>query len=335
VSSGKPDLSVVIPVSERFDPVRELYEAYRDGLRSGGARPEFIYVLDGAYDEVFAELRALQAAGEPIHVVQLARWFGEATALTIGAEQASSERLLFLPAYHQVDPAAVARLLHDSDADLVIARRWPRRDSKLNRVGTILFHRLLRAITGYTFRDIGCGVRLMKRRVFDEVTIYGDQHRFLPILTAHRGFTVAEVDLPQAEKDPRLRLYRPGTYVRRLLDLVAVFFIVRFTKKPLRFFGLLGSAMVMIGALILAVVSIQRVFGDMPLADRPALLLGALFLLLGVQLFALGLIGELIIFTHARTLKEYAVAERINFSMHSGRTDETSDARAQQISPSS
>jgi glycosyltransferase involved in cell wall biosynthesis len=310
---GTPELTVVIPVSERYDAVRPLFTEYKRAVYAVTTNVEFLYVLDGTFESVFRDLLALRAEGEPIRIVRLSRQFGEATALSQGAEHAASDTLLVLPAYYQVEPASLTDFIAAlGDEDLVVVRRWPRLDSKLNRLGTSLFHSLLHVVTGFDFRDVGCGVRLIRRRIFDEINVYGDQHRFLAMLAAQRGFRVREVELPQARQDPKVRVYRPVVYLRRVLDLLAVFFLVRFTKRPLRFFGLAGSALIVVGLIILAIVTSQRLLLDFSLADRPTLLLGALSLVLGVQLFALGLIGELIIFTHARELKEYTVAETVN-----------------------
>jgi hypothetical protein len=118
---------------------------------------------------------------------------------------------------------------------------------------------------------------------------------------------VREVELAQSPKDDFRGRYRLREYLHRVLDILTLFFLVRFTKKPLRFFGTIGFLVAALGLLFLAVLIVQRLFFEVALADRPALLLSSLMLVLGVQIFALGLIGELIIFTHARDLKEYAV----------------------------
>lgn len=308
-----PELSVVIPISERYSDVRALYTDYKRAISSAVGSFEFIYVLDGVFEEPYRELLALRAEGEPIRLIRLTRSFGEASALTHGVEQVRADKILILPAYYQVAPESLAGFIESwEDEDMLVARRWPRVDSKLNRAGTLVFHRILRFVTDYRLRDIGCGVRLVRRHVFREIHVYGENHRFLPILAAHRGFRIREVDLPQAHQDPKVRLYRPGIYLRRILDLLAVFFLVRFTKRPLRFFGLLGSALVVAATPLLAALVFERLVFGTALADRPSLLLASLLLVLGVQLFALGLIGELIIFTHARELKEYAIAETVN-----------------------
>lgn len=309
----KPALSVVIPVSERYDNPTTLFKEYKEALCAAVAKIEFLYVLDGAFESAYKELRALQEAGEPIRIIRLTRRFGEATAIAQGAARAKADTLLVLPAYYQVEPSSLTTFVTSlGNDDLIVARRWPRRDSALNRIGTRVFHYLLRMVTRQPFHDVGCGVRLARRRVFDEINLYGDQHRFIAVLSVQRGFRVREVDLPQSREDPRVRVYRPGIYLRRVLDLIAVFFVVRFTKRPLRFFGLLGSGLFLIGLVSLSLLTFERLFLDVALADRPALLLAALLLVLGVQLFAIGLIGELIIFTHAKDFKEYTVAETVN-----------------------
>lgn len=311
---ARPALSVVVPVSERYNDVRTLYLEYKRAVFAATESVEFLYVLDGAFRDVYDELQALRAEGEPIRIVRLSKRFGEATAVSHGVEHARADLLLLLPAYYQVEPASLTSFIGElgNADDVLVARRWPRLDSALNRTGTVVFHRLLRMVTGHDFRDVGCGVRLVRRRVFDEISLYGDQHRFLAMLAMQRGYRAREVDLPQANQDPKVRVYRPNVYLNRVLDLIAVFFLIRFTKRPLRFFGLFGSTLVVLGTAWLTVLLLQRSILGIGLADRPALLLGVLMVVLGVQLFAVGLIGELIIFTHARGLKEYAVAEVVN-----------------------
>lgn len=303
-------VSVIIPVTERFDSVKELFLDYKKGLAEIGNPIEFIYVLDGEFPDVFGDLKKLQDSGETIKIVKLAKWFGESIALTAGIEAANGTLILSLPAYYQTKPENLGSLFqHLEQHDMVVCRRWPRSDSLFSRLQTRMFNTILKLIDGYTFRDLGCSVRLFKRAVMDEISIYGDQHRFLPILASRQGFKVYETDIPQSEKEKGTRIYGPGVYLRRLIDILSIFFLVKFTKKPLRFFGLIGSATFLLGGALLAYLAIERLFYGVPLADRPLLLLGALLFVLGIQIFATGLIGELIIFTHAKELKEYTVEE--------------------------
>ena len=312
-SPPEVDLSVIIPVTERYDDVRDVYQSYKTDLDSTSYSYEIIYVLDGKYPEVLAILRELLSEGEPIRIIRFARAFGEATALTAGFSNSHGPLLVTLPAYHQVDQGAVGQIVDAlKDDDMVVTRRWPRKDSTFNRLQTRLFYRLQKFLLGHRLHDLGCSVRGFKREVIDEVSVYGDQHRFLPVIAQRWGFKVTELDLPQSSKDSFRRVYRPGVYLRRLLDLLTVFFLNKFTKKPLRFYGLVGSGIASIGALTLAWLAIERLLLGMSVADRPALLAGSLLIVVGIQIFGLGLIGELIIFTHAKELKEYTVEEVIN-----------------------
>jgi glycosyltransferase involved in cell wall biosynthesis len=310
--SNPPQLSVVIPVVTRIDDLAELFSGYERALEQLGCTYEVLFVLDGSAQAAVAPLKALQESGKSMSIIRLAKHFGEATALSVGLNQTRGELILTLPAYHQVEPDSLRTLFAAlGDSDMLVVRRWPRAGGGVGSWRRRAFHSLIRSLTGESYSDLGCNVRLFKRQVATEIALYGDQHRFLPILANGQGFTVKEVDLPQSPKDRFLGRYRLRDYLHRLLDIVTLFFLVRFTKKPLRFFGMVGSAASVFGGLVVLVVVIQRLFFGMALADRPALLLGSLFLVLGVQVFALGLIGELIIFTHAGNLKEYKIAEII------------------------
>jgi glycosyltransferase involved in cell wall biosynthesis len=255
------DITAIVPVSERHDDVRSLYTEYRDALETYGRKYEFIFVLDGHFLEALEQLKQLQEKGEPLKIVKLAKWFGEATALTVGFESSSSDVILTLPAYYQVEPSEIPKILTElHDHDMVIGRRHPRVDSRFNRLQTRIFHGIVNLITGSSFKDLGCGVRAFKRSVVTELPLYGDQHRFLPLLASRVGFRVGEVDVAQSPKEKFWRVYRPGVYPRRLLDLLTVFFLVKFTKKPLRFFGLIGTATFAVGSLVLLYLVVERLF---------------------------------------------------------------------------
>ena len=307
------DLSFIVPVSERHDDVAGLYALYKTGAEGTGKPYEFIYVIDGNFGKAMEDLQRLIAGGEKIKVIKLARGFGEATALTVGIQHSSGDTIVTLPAYEQISASEIPRLVESlQECDMVIARRWPRRDSLLNRAQARLFHMLLNPVSDVRFHDIGCGVRVFRKRVAEEINIYGDQHRFLPILAYKYGFRVREVDAEQSSKNIENRIYSPGIYLRRMLDIFSIFFLVKFTKKPLRFFGILGSSVFVVGSAVLLYLLYLKVFLGEALADRPLLLLGTLLVVLGVQLFAIGLIGEIIIFTHAKDIKEYTIDRVIN-----------------------
>lgn len=301
-------VSAVIVVSGRYDDTDAVYHAYARGLRRPGQDVEFIYVLDGEFPDVRAALRQLQFQGEPIRILQLNRAFGEAAALSAAVHYVRGEVVLTLPAFFQVVPEELPRLVDGLEgADMVVSRREQRSDSVWNRLQTRIFGALVRFLTRTPFRDLGSNARGMRRRVLDEIRLYGDQHRFLPVLAENRGFRVLEIPLSQSPRERRVRVAGPGTCARRLLDLLTVFFVTKFTRRPMRFYGLVGSTTAGIGGVYMAYLVFQRLVMDMPLADRPALLLAALFVVLGVQIFSMGLIGELIIYANAREMDEFNI----------------------------
>ena len=191
---------------------------------------------------------------------------------------------------------------------MAVARRSPRSDGWLNRVQAAAFHALAHAVSSGGFHDMGCGVRVMPRHVAESLRLYGDLHRFIPLLALREGYRVAEIPVPQHAADARPRVYQPGIYVRRLLDIMAFFFLTRFTEKPLRFFGLLGSIFFAVGGLTTLLLLVQRLEG-VGIANRPLLLLGVLLLALGVQLMGLGLVGEMIVYLRAPHRRIYRVHE--------------------------
>jgi len=308
------DISAIVPVGSRYADPADLHAEYHAGLEALGRSYEIIFVLDGPHEKFAAGLERLAVGGAAFTVVGLTRPFGEATALMAGFEQALGQVIVTLPAYHQVDAADLPKLVAAiEDSDLAIARRWPRSGGLFERLRRGAFHGLLGSVTGLRFRDLGCGARACDRRVLEEIQLYGDQHRFLPVLADRKGFRVREIDVRQSPKDRHEGLYEPRVYARGFLDIFTVFFLVRFTKKPLRFFGMIGVSLFAVGALLVTWLVIERLFFGQELTQRPALLLSTLLVVLGLQLFALGLLGELIIFTHAKQIRDYQVDTVLNF----------------------
>jgi glycosyltransferase involved in cell wall biosynthesis len=303
-------ISVIVPVVERADDLMAVYRAFAPALDQRQQPHEFLFVFDGRFTPP-AELVALSREAKRVRILRFAREFGETAALRLGIERSRGELILTLPAYFQVQPEGV-RLLLDAiagGADMAVANRSPRLDSWLNRMQSRAFHRIMGGLSSQQFHDMACGVRAMRRAVAEALPLYGDLHRFIPALALREGYRVDEVAVPQHPSDARIRVYRPGVYFRRLLDIAAFFFLAKFTEKPLRFFGLVGSTFLAAGAVISLVLLIQRVEGQ-GIANRPALLLAVLLVALGVQLIGLGLVGEIIVHLRAPHRRAYRVRER-------------------------
>ena len=304
-----PDVSVIVPVTERPDPLADIYLEYSRAIAESGRSHEFLFTVEPSHRSAVDSLRALATRGEPIRVIEVGHAVGESTLLKLGASRARGDVLVALPAYHRVVAEAIPEIIDavEGGADLANCRRWPRRDSWLNRLQTWALHTMVTGLAGGRVRDVGSGVRAMRPAVLRELPLYGDFFRFLPVLALRDGYSVVEVDAPQHPRDARVRVYSPGTYLRRAIDVFGLFFLSRFTYKPLRFFGLIGSLLSAVGGVILAVMFVQRM-GGQGMANRPLLLLAVLLFTLGVQAVALGLIGEIIVHFNAPSRRAYRVA---------------------------
>jgi hypothetical protein len=305
-----PELSVIVTVVERPEPLDALYREYAAVLASCGRSYEFIFVAHPFFHEMLEPLLALQQQGEPLRTIESPRSIGETALLRMGLADARGSIVITVPAYRQVQPSALRELLTtvDSGVDLAVARRWPRLDSKVNRLQHLALHLTAGRLANGALHDIACGVRAARRDVLQEIPLYGDFARFLPLLAIYNGYNVVEVASAQHPSDLPRRVYGPGVYVRRLIDILGLYFLLRFTEKPLRFFGLIGSVLAGVGGVALIVMFVQRLLGQ-PLGNRPLLLLAVLLATLGVQAIALGLVGEMIVHFNASRRRSYRLRE--------------------------
>ncbi len=303
------DISVVVTITDDAEGIEQVYEAFSQKLAGMNKTFEFIFVQQVENESMWSCLQELYKKYSDIRVIRLRSVFGESVALSAGFEQARGDYILTLPIYFQISPADIDKILLPlgKEYDLVTAWRYPRADSLLNRVESKIFNWLVCRITGIQVHDLGCGVTGMSREVALSLDIYGDLFRFLPILAYRLGYRIGEVKVSHCKRLKKSGVYGVGVYVRRLLDILTLFFIVKFTKKPLRFFGLLGFGCFGLGFISGLWLTAIKLLTNKPIADRPLLILAVLLIVLGIQLLSIGLIGEIIIFTHAKKIKEYNI----------------------------
>jgi len=161
----------------------------------------------------------------------------------------------------------------------------------------------------FTTGDLNCRTRAMRREILQEAPLYGDLYRFLPVFAARRGYTWCEVQLPQQPGKREVGAFRPQAYLGRILDLLTLAFLTRFVKRPLHFFGLVGTASFFVGLLLSLYLTYVKLVLGAAIGHRPLLLLAVLLIVVGIQIASIGLLGELMVFTHARDLQDYVVQE--------------------------
>ncbi len=306
----KPRISVLVPVVERHDHLVELHQAVLPELQKLGSC-EFLYLISMEFEDAFEQALELHEK-DPTHVriLRFARPVGEAAALATGFDRARGDVAITLPAYFDADPAGLGPLCAalEGGADMAFAVRTGRSDGLVKRLQTTLFSRLASWATGTHFDDVASATRALRREIVRDLPLYGDFHRFLPVLAHGAGFRVVGIPVAQDRRSRAPRVYRLRDYLYRALDILSMFFLSHFTRRPLRLFGAAGTVFGGLGAVILLVTAVQRLLGT-PLADRPILILGTLLLGLGVQAFTIGLLGELLLFFQARDVRDYRIAE--------------------------
>lgn len=309
-------IAVVVPVIHEPPDIAASLARYRDGLAPLGRPLRFVVVLDGPQPRSRDALMRLRRAGEPVEILSLQHPMGEAAALAVGLAEAVAPMkeapagdgpvggtVLTLPAEPMVDSAELPRLVAALDAhDMVVALRG---EATGAFAPTGKLDWLLRRLFGSSFRDVRSPVRAMRPALAVELNPYGNQHRFLPLLAQAQGFTVGEITARPAVPPPARRRSGPDWSV--LLDALTIWFLLRFIKKPFRFFGGFGFLTLVLGGLATAWLVFERLALGVPLGDRPALILSTLMIVLGIQIVAVGLIGELVTFAWAREAKDYKV----------------------------
>lgn len=310
---GLPPVTYLWIFDHREDDLERTLHAYLEALAAVPGAKELVVVADGVNaDTRNALLPLLRTAPFPAILLSLHRGAGEGAALTVGFRHSTGDVVVILPPYRQIAESEFGRLteaIREGSLDYIASWRNPRVGSQTDGALSRMFNAIASDFTDVHLHDVNSSLRAMKRQVLEDVPFHGDLHRFLPMLAAMQGFRVGELPVRHISERVRQGDYHIGIMVRRFLDLLSLFFLAKFTRKPLRFFGLIGAAMFGAGAIVLLYLLIERLLG-VPLADRPLLVLGAILFVLGAQLFSIGLLGELIIFTYGSQTPEYAV-ERV------------------------
>ena len=296
---GVPEISVVVPLFNEAPTMRPLYDELAAALDGLGRPWEVIFVDDGSTDASYEELTRLHEQEDNVRVVRLRRNFGKAAALTAGVLRAAGSVVVTLDADLQDDPAEIPRLLARLDEGYDVVSGWKahRRDPLARRLFSKVFNGTIRVLSGVRLHDVNCGLKVYRAEVTRDVRIYGELHRFLPVLAHYRGYGVAELAVNHRPRQHGRSRYGIERYVRAFLDLLTVSFIERYRYRPLHLFGNLGLMLAGIGGAVLAYLTILKL-GGAAIGQRPLLLLGVLLVVVGIQLLSLGLVGEMLTSQH-------------------------------------
>lgn len=308
----RPDLSVVVPVYDEAESLPELADQIRAALDGAGLVFEVWLVDDGSRDDSWDTIARLHAEDPRFRGVRFRRNYGKSAALAVGFRRARGRYVATLDADLQDDPAELPAMVErlEAGADLVSGWKQRRHDPLEKRLPSRFFNGVTRLISGIPLHDFNSGIKAYRAEVAKSVRVYGELHRYVPLLAKWEGYTRIEEQVVQhrARRYGRTK-FGLERYLRGFLDLITVVFLTRFVQRPMVFFGGLGTLGFITGFGILAYLAVVKLFLGEPIGGRPLLLFGAVLLLLGAQSFLAGLLGEMIVRPEMENASRYDVRE--------------------------
>ena len=297
--SPAPDVSIVVPIYNEVDNLPDLVARIGAAMAGQALGFELLAVDDGSTDGSRERLRELAASTPWLRPVLLARNSGQSSALQAGFDRVRGRYVVTLDADLQNEPGDIPLLLQrlesDPDVDMVSGWRKDRQDAELSRkLPSRIANKLISSATGVHLHDYGCALKAYRRPIIDRIRLYGELHRFIPSLAKEAGARIAEVPVRHHARTRGVSKYGIDRTFRVILDLILIVFFMRYRQRPLHAFGGLGLWLTAPGVLILLWLLLQKLLGE-DIGGRPLLLVGVMLLLMGAQLIAAGLIGELLI----------------------------------------
>ena len=313
-------ISIVIPSFNENATLEELVQRLAPVLDRLALQYEIIFVDDGSTDGSNETLRKIQGLNPCVRYIRFRRNFGKSAALAAGMKAAKYEIVVTMDADLQDLPEELSLLLEklEEGYDLVSGWRYHRQDKLTRRMASKLYNGTTSLLTGVKLHDINCGYKAYRRKVLDEVMIYGERHRYIPVLASYRGFRLGEVKIEHARRISGNSRYGIERIFGGIFSLLSVILMTRYTNKPLHFFGIIGAALFGLGAAIDLYLIGARILFQEWLTNRPLFLIGTIFLIIGVQVISFGLLAEMIAFSYRRE-DDYSIVES---------SDEPEDSRS-------
>lgn len=329
-------LSVVVPVLNEAESLPLLYQELVDVAREHGYQLDLIFVDDGSTDGSWDVIERLAADDASVQGIRFRRNFGKAAALSAGFAAARGELVFTLDADLQDDPREIPRFLAEIERGLDVVSGWKQvRNDPFHKTGpSRVFNWLVGYATGVKLHDHNCGFKCYRREIFDEVRLYGELHRFVPVLAAARGWKVGEISVNHRPRKFGSSKYGVRRFVKGFLDLLTVYFLTGFAQRPAHLLGTFGLGSLLFGIFSmiyltgywlvreywLLTVPVDQVNME-ALHRRPLLLYSVAALLLGVQLLSVGFIAELITAFQGESTAQYSVRQRVGGMQHPRQDD--------------
>ena len=315
-----PSVTVVVPLLDEAETLRPLVQRVTDVLRQAEVSAEIILIDDGSTDSSWQVIEALVQEFPQLRAIRFRRNFGKAAALSAGFEAARGATVITMDADLQDDPEEIPRFLAAMQSGLDVVSGWKKvRHDPWHKVGpSRVFNWLVGRLTGVRIHDHNCGFKAYRREIFDEVRLYGEMHRFVPVLAAARGWTVGEIVVQHHPRTHGRSKYGVGRLIKGFLDLLTIYFLTGFSQRPLHLIGTIGMVCFALSGFGLAYLSamwcLTRWIDDMDVLHlhRSALFYYCILgMLLGAQLLVAGLLAELMTALLRPTTPPYSIAQRL------------------------
>lgn len=294
----QPDVSIVVPVYDEEDSLTELANQIRTVCEASDLTFEAWLVDDGSHDDSWRLIEALHDDDARIAGIRFRRNYGKSAALALGFEHARGTYVVTMDADLQDNPAEIPRLIAkiEDGFDLVSGWKKTRHDPWSKRIPSRFFNAVTRLMSGIPLHDFNCGLKAYRRDVVKSVHVYGELHRYIPLLAKWEGYDrISELVVQHRPRRYGRSKFGIDRFIKGFLDLISVVFLTRFAARPMHFFGSFGTLAFVAGLLLSLWISIDKVVFGHPIGDRPLLLLGVLMIIVGVQMFTTGLLGEMMI----------------------------------------
>jgi glycosyltransferase involved in cell wall biosynthesis len=303
--------SFVIPVYDEEQSLPLLYEQLTTQLQKLGQSYEIIFIDDGSRDNSFKVIEELHRQDAAVKAIRFRRNFGKTPALMAGFQRCRGDIIFTMDADLQDDPAEIPAFLEklNEGYDLVSGWKFPRLDPLSKTLPSKVFNTTVALTTGVTLHDMNCGFKAYRREVIDELRIYGELHRFIPVLAAGRGFRITEIKVQHHPRKFGVSKFGAKRFTRGFLDLLSVLFLTTYMRTPLRLFGTLGFLSFLIGFLIDLYVLGLKVFAGEQISHHPVVFLGIVFMIFGVSMVLTGFQSEMIRFYNYQSRHEYSIRQ--------------------------
>ncbi|GLV56947.1 dolichol-phosphate mannosyltransferase [Dictyobacter sp. S3.2.2.5] len=317
LSSRHIDITIVVPLMNEQESVRILFERIQAQINQLGKSYEIIFVDDGSTDKTFEVLKALHEENPGVvHVIRFRRNFGKTPGLVAGFERARGDVVFTMDGDLQDDPQEIPRYLEklDEGYDLVTGWKFPRLDPISKTFPSRIFNGMVSQLTGVHLHDINCGFKAYRREVIEDphLKLYGDFHRFIPVIAQSRGFRVAEIKVTHHPRQFGVSKFGAKRFAQGLIDLMNILFLTTFLRRPLRLFAPLGFWSFVLGVLIDLFIVLRSYFWiHEPIHQQPMLFVGILLMIFGVQFFLAGLQSEMIRHYAFQRDEEYSIRQEL------------------------